>query len=102
VFPIALGLAGGWPAARLVLFGANAALRAMLHAQRVPETVPVAEDLPAACALLHQRPTQARRHRDLLMHISAPAAARSSSAKAARSGRSLKTSENVPNQWSMS
>jgi anti-sigma regulatory factor (Ser/Thr protein kinase) len=76
VFPTALGLAGGWPAARLVLFGANAALRAMLDAERVPQTVPVAEDLPAACALLHQWPPQVRRHRDLLMHISAPAAAR--------------------------
>jgi hypothetical protein len=76
VFPTALSLAGGWPSARLILFGASPALGLMLDAERVAQTVPVAQDLPAARALLHQRPPQARRHRDLLRHISAPAAAR--------------------------
>ncbi|MDQ3763097.1 MAG: ATP-binding protein [Actinomycetota bacterium] len=76
VFPTALGLAGGWPAARLVLFGANAALRSMLASTRVPETVPLAIDRPSARALLERRPPHVRRHHDLPMHNAAPAAAR--------------------------
>lgn len=76
VFPTALGLAGGWPSARLVLFGASPTLCSMLHAEGVVQTVPLAPDLPAARTLLHQRPPQARRHRDFPMHTSAPAATR--------------------------
>jgi anti-sigma regulatory factor (Ser/Thr protein kinase)/anti-anti-sigma regulatory factor len=76
VFPTALCLAGGWPTAQLVLFGADTTLRSLLDSTRVPETVPVAEDLPAALALLDQRPLHVRRHRDLPMHHAAPAAAR--------------------------
>lgn len=76
VFPTALSLAGGWPSARLVLFGANAAVRLMLTCARIPDTVPLANDLPAARALLQQRPAHIRRHRDLPRHPAAPAAAR--------------------------
>ena len=76
VFPTALAVSGGWPSARLVLFGADAALRSMLVSTRVPETVPLAADLPAARMLLEQRPPQVRRHRDLPRHNAAPAAAR--------------------------
>jgi anti-sigma regulatory factor (Ser/Thr protein kinase) len=76
VFPTALAIAGGWPSARLVLFGADAAMRSMLVSTRITENVPLANDLPAACALLDQRPPQVRRHRDLPLHITAPAAAR--------------------------
>lgn len=76
VFPTALGHAGGWPAARLVLFDANPALRSMLASTRVIETVPLAIDQSSARALLDQRPSHVRRHRDLPMHNAAPAAAR--------------------------
>lgn len=76
VFPNALAYAGGWPAARLVLFGADAAMRATLLSIRVPDTVPLAVDLASAAALLQQRPPQVRRHRTLPMHNTAPAAAR--------------------------
>jgi anti-sigma regulatory factor (Ser/Thr protein kinase) len=76
VFPAALNFAGGWPSARLVLFGADATLRSMLKSASVLDTVPLADDLPAARSLLHRRPPRVRRHRDLPMHHAAPAAAR--------------------------
>lgn len=76
VFPTALAVAGGWPSARLVLFGADAAMHSMLLSVRVPDTVPLAADLASAAALLQQRPAQVRRHRDLPMHNTAPAVAR--------------------------
>jgi len=77
VFSTAVAAAGGWPSARLVLFGADAALRSALAAVRIVETVPLAEDLASARALLEQRPPQVRRHHDLPMHPSAAAAGRS-------------------------
>jgi anti-sigma regulatory factor (Ser/Thr protein kinase)/anti-anti-sigma regulatory factor len=76
VFPAVLAVAGGWPSARLVLFGADAALGATLLSTRVLETVPLATDLPSARVLLDQRPSYVRRHRDLAMHNAAPAVAR--------------------------
>jgi anti-sigma regulatory factor (Ser/Thr protein kinase) len=76
VFPAVLAVAGGWPSARLVLFGADAALGAMLLSTRVLETVPLAADLSSARALLDQRPSHVRCHRDLPVHNAAPAAAR--------------------------
>jgi hypothetical protein len=48
VFPTALAGAGGWPAAGLVLFGADTAMRAMLLAARIPDTVQLAADLTPA------------------------------------------------------
>jgi len=76
VFPTALCLAGGWPSARLVLFGANPTLRCMLNSIHIPDTVPVADDLTTARTLLDQQPPQIRRYRDLPPHYAAPAAAR--------------------------
>jgi anti-sigma regulatory factor (Ser/Thr protein kinase) len=76
VFPSVLSVAGGWPSARLVLFGADAALCATLLSTRVHETVPVAADLPSARALLDQRPPHVRRHCDLPAYNAAPALAR--------------------------
>jgi anti-sigma regulatory factor (Ser/Thr protein kinase) len=76
VFPTALASAGGWPLARLVLFGADAAMRSMLMSVRVPYTVPLAADQATATALLRQRPTQVRRRCCLPAHNTAPAAAR--------------------------
>ncbi len=76
VFPTALAFAGGWPAARLVLFGADAAMRSTLSSARITETVHLAADLPSAHALLEQRPPQVRCHRDLPERDTAPAAAR--------------------------
>lgn len=75
-FPTALCLAGGWPSARLVLLGADPTLRSMLNSIRITDTVPVADDLPAARALLDQQPAQIWRHRDLPPHCAAPALAR--------------------------
>lgn len=76
VFPAALATAGGWPSARLVLFGAGIALHSTLAAAQIPETVPLAGDLVSARALLEQRPPVVRRHRDLPMHQTAAAAGR--------------------------
>ena len=87
VFPAALAAAGGWPSARLVLFGAGAALRSALTAARIPATVPLAAaripatvplaaDFVSARALVEHRPPLVRRHRDLPMHPSAAAAGR--------------------------
>jgi anti-sigma regulatory factor (Ser/Thr protein kinase)/anti-anti-sigma regulatory factor len=76
VFPAALAAAGGWPSARLVLFGADADLQSALASVRIPETVPLATDLTSACALLHRRPPVVRRHRDLPLHPSAAAGGR--------------------------
>lgn len=76
VFPAALAAAGGWPSARLVLFGAGVRLRSMLVSGRIGETVPLAADLASALAILEERPPQVRRHRDLPCHNAAPSAAR--------------------------
>jgi anti-sigma regulatory factor (Ser/Thr protein kinase) len=76
IFPAALAAAGGWPSARLVLYGADAVLHSALAAARIPETVPLAADLVSARALVEHRPPLVRRHRDLPMHSSAAAAGR--------------------------
>lgn len=76
VFPTALDVAGGWPSARLVLFGADTTLRSMLQSTRVLDTVPLADNLSSARALLHRQPPSVRRHRDLPMHRVSPAVAR--------------------------
>ena len=76
VFSTALAGAGGWPTARLVLFGADRVVSSTLLAARIPDTVPLAVDLASARALLEHRPPQVRCHRDLPMHDAAPSAAR--------------------------
>jgi hypothetical protein len=63
VFPTALAMAGGWPSARLVLCGTDAALQTMLVSSRITDTVLLAVDLASARALLDQRPPVVRRHR---------------------------------------
>lgn len=76
VFPAVLAATGGWPSTRLSLFGAGARLRSMLVSARTIETVPLAADLASAVAMLEERPPQVRCYRDLLMHNTAPSAAR--------------------------
>lgn len=76
VFPTALVRAGGWPAARLVVFGADATLRLMIDSADITDLVPVANDLPSARALLSQRPVRVEHERHLPLHHSAPATAR--------------------------
>jgi hypothetical protein len=66
VFPTALAACGGWPSARLVLFGADQPTRAALGAARVPAYVPVATDLSAALAALDVRPPRVRRTTELV------------------------------------
>jgi anti-sigma regulatory factor (Ser/Thr protein kinase) len=65
LFGSILADAGGWPGARLVLFGADAALGRLLAALRVSATVPVAPDEITARQLLDRRPRVLARHLDL-------------------------------------
>jgi len=76
LFPAALAAAGGWPSARLVLFGAGGPVRAALVSARITETVPLAMDVDSARLLLDRRPPQVRRHTDLPGHASAGAIGR--------------------------
>jgi anti-sigma regulatory factor (Ser/Thr protein kinase) len=76
VFATVLGYAGGWPAARMVLFGADRDLAAALHHSRVTQGVPLAADLQAASQRVHHRPERVRRHRDLPPQPAAPREAR--------------------------
>jgi hypothetical protein len=76
LFPSALQVAGGWPAARLVLFGADAALTAALRAARVPERVPLVADRAAARAHGDVRPEEVQRHVDLTEGLTAGPSAR--------------------------
>jgi hypothetical protein len=66
VFPTALAACGGWPSARLVLFGADQATRAALGTARIPAHVPVVDDLGAALAALDIRPPRVRRTVELV------------------------------------
>jgi hypothetical protein len=65
VFPPALTAVGGWPTARLVLFGADAELATSLTTLRVTDTVPLAADEITARQLLQRRPPAVARHLDL-------------------------------------
>lgn len=76
VFPAALAAAGGWPAARLVLFGAEADLRAKLASTRTTDTVPLAADLASALIIVERRPPEVRRYRILPMRDTAALLAR--------------------------
>jgi hypothetical protein len=76
VFSSALVTAGGWPAARLVLFGADPRMAAELDRQRVTRTVPLAADLAAARQRLLTRPETVTRHLQLPPEPGAPRAAR--------------------------
>jgi anti-sigma regulatory factor (Ser/Thr protein kinase) len=76
VFAAVLTSAGGWPHARLVLFGASDALRGLLDAVRVPERVHLALDETAARAALEVRPPAVARVHDLPADVTAPRLAR--------------------------
>ena len=76
VFPSAVEAVGGWPAARLVVFGADARLAETLCALRVPATVPLAPDQSTARLLLHRRPPTVARRLDLANELSSPRRAR--------------------------
>ena len=65
VFPSALTAVGGWPAARLVLFGADPELATSLTMLREMDTVPLAADEITARQLLQRRPPAVARHLDL-------------------------------------
>src|SRR5690349_10170888 len=67
---------GGWPSARLVLFGADGRLAETLHALRVSATVPLAPDQTTARLLLQRRPPTVARRLDLANELSSPRRAR--------------------------
>jgi AraC-like DNA-binding protein/anti-sigma regulatory factor (Ser/Thr protein kinase) len=58
VFLTAVAAAGGWPLARLVLFGADPHTTHRLRALRVTEAVTVARDVDDAAALVDTRPAR--------------------------------------------
>ena len=76
VFPSALAGAGGWPGARLVLFGADPTVARTFTALRVTSAVPLAPDEATARLLLDQRPPAVARHLDLECGSSSPQRAR--------------------------
>jgi len=76
VFATSLEHAGGWPDARMVVFGADRELAAALDRSRVTRTVPLAADLLAALERVQRRPERVRRYRDLPPEPSAPHTAR--------------------------
>jgi hypothetical protein len=77
VFPMALQTAGGWPAARLVLFGADARMTARMQAVHLPERVPLASHRRAAQALADTRPDLVDRYVNLMDVPQSERAARS-------------------------
>jgi hypothetical protein len=61
VFPAALAATGGWPSARLVLFGAGERMEAALRREGADQSVPLAATRESAESLLHHRPEQISR-----------------------------------------
>ena len=84
VFASALTAGGGWPRARLVLFGAGRKLAESLASLRVLDTVPLAPDEAAARRLLLRRPPAVARYLDLGEDSSSPRRARQFVHEAAR------------------
>jgi anti-anti-sigma regulatory factor len=76
VFPSTLAAAGGWPCARLALFGASPEVAALLTAIGVPDTVPLTADRAAALARLQTRPAALSRYHVLDPHLASPRRAR--------------------------
>jgi anti-sigma regulatory factor (Ser/Thr protein kinase) len=76
VFPSVLAEAGGWPAAGLVLFGADDWMSTNLETLPVPRTVPVVATLADAERRMLERPDRVNRARELPAHAGAPRAAR--------------------------
>jgi anti-sigma regulatory factor (Ser/Thr protein kinase) len=76
VFPSVLTDAGGWPAAGLVLFGADDWMSSNLGALHVSRTVPVVATRADAERRMLERPDRVTRARELPAHPGAPRAAR--------------------------
>ena len=76
VFPSTLAVIGGWPWARLVLFGADAGLAASLNELGVTSAVPLAADEPKARQLVERRPPTVSRYLDLEKAVSSAIRAR--------------------------
>jgi anti-sigma regulatory factor (Ser/Thr protein kinase) len=76
VFPALLADAGGWPAARLVLFGADPILARTLSALRVTTTVPLAAEEATGRLLLDVRPPAVTRRLHLGRELSSARRAR--------------------------
>jgi hypothetical protein len=76
-FPSVLARAGGWPLARMVLWGASADLAMRLRASAITATVPLGGDRAEALALLDRRPRRVRRTTRLPATPDAAAFARS-------------------------
>ena len=76
VFPSTLAVMGGWPWARLVLFGADAGLATSLNELGVTTAVPLAADEPEARQLVERRPPTVSRYLDLEKALSSAVRAR--------------------------
>ena len=76
VFPSTLAAMGGWPWARLVLFGADPSLAGSLSELGVTSAVPLAADEPDARHLLERRPPTVSRYLDLEKAVSSSIRAR--------------------------
>jgi anti-sigma regulatory factor (Ser/Thr protein kinase) len=76
VFPSVLAQAGGWPAAGLVLFGADDWMTSNLNTLHVARTVPVVVTLADAETRMLDRPDRVTRARELPADPGAPRAAR--------------------------
>ena len=76
VFPSTLAAMGGWPSARLVLFGADARLAASLSELRVVTAVPLAASMREARQLVERRPPTVARCLDLENAVSSSHRAR--------------------------
>lgn len=76
VFPSVLASVGGWPSARMVLFGPCAELRRELGALRIADSVPVVADERSARARLDRPPARIARYHDLPAESASPERAR--------------------------
>jgi anti-anti-sigma regulatory factor len=84
VFSAALQAGGGWPLARMVLFGANADLAEALHTVRVDERVPLTVDYSAARGRIDNPPQVVLRQVGLPNFSGACVIARAAAAGACR------------------
>jgi hypothetical protein len=84
VFSAALQAGGGWPLARMVLFGADADLSEALHIRRVDERVPLTVDYSAARGRVDAPPEVVVRQVSLPNFSGASVIARSAAANACR------------------
>jgi len=76
VFVTAVAAAGGWPLARIALFGADPATAERLRACRVTESVPLAATVAEAADLVEARPSRLTRGLDLAARADSVARAR--------------------------